>query len=183
MGARLQTRGKYNDIADHLWSVADREEIKAGGCFKTDQFMACALRGFGLHNTALGTGTYGDELGKCIRRQGKSEKDRLWNKKDRIVITDRISRTASSGRFGYHPGGCDEVGSIALEDCYPLGGPKYKNYLWDGDELGSKGKAPHTTGSPPFFLKQKVGISPLLYGDGNKDGRLLAPKHLSKSRE
>ena len=62
LGARLQPRGKYASIADHLGAVADREGKKACGFCKVDQVVVGALRGFGLRKTTLGTGTYGAEL-------------------------------------------------------------------------------------------------------------------------
>ena len=104
LGSRLKPRGKYEAIVDHLSAVGGRKEKEAGGYSKIDQFVVVALRGFGMHKTILGTGTYGAELEDCLRRQGKSERDRLWNKKMRMVITNRVARAAASGRFGYHPG-------------------------------------------------------------------------------
>ena len=142
LGARLQPRGKYEAIVDHLGAVRDREEKKAGGFCKTDQFVVVALRGFGLRKTTLGTGTYGAELEQVLRRQGRSEKDRLWNKKLRIIITNRMARVASCGRFGFHPGEGGEDISITTADCFPLGGAKYKGYVWDGEKLRRKGKNP-----------------------------------------
>ena len=121
LGARLQPRGKYEDIVDHLGAVRDREEKKAGCFCQTDQFVVVALRGFGLRKTILGTGTYGAELEQVLRRQGRSEKDRLCNKKLKIVITNRIARAASCGRFGFRPGEGGEYISIATADCSPPG--------------------------------------------------------------
>ena len=135
----FQPRGKYDSIVDHLVAVADREEKKAGGFCKIDQFLVVALRGFGLHKTVIGTGTYGAALEQCIRRQEKSERDRIWNKKVRIVSTNRIARAAATGRFGFHPGEGGEGVIITLVDCFPMGGSKYKGYVWGGDKLEAKG--------------------------------------------
>ena len=74
----------------------------------------------------------------------KSERDRLWNKKLRIVITNRIARAAASGRFGYHPGEGGGDVSVTLADCFPLDSVRYKGYTCDGDKLEPKGKEPHT---------------------------------------
>ena len=163
--------------------MRERGEKKAGGQCKTDQFAAVALRGFGLHKTILGTGAYGTELEQVIRRQGKSERGRLWNKKLRVVIANRIARAASCGRFGHHPGeGGDDV-SIATADCFPLGGAKYKGYVCDGEKLEEKGKEPHTLGYFASAAKQQVRLFCLLYGEEHRDGRLDALKHLRKSHD
>ena len=60
------------------------------------------------------------------------ERDRLWSKNLRIVITNRIARAAANGRFGFHPAECGEDVSIAVADCFSTDGGKYKGYLWGG---------------------------------------------------
>ena len=145
--------------------------------------MVVALRGFGMRKTILGAGTYGGELEECLRRQGKSERDRLWNKKMRIVITNRIAKAAASGRFGFHPGEGGQEVSVTLADCFPLDSVRYKGYTWDGSKLEAKGKEPHTLGYFLAAAKQQVRLFPLLYGEERKGERLLALKYLKKFHE
>ena len=45
LSTQMPSRGKYEAIVDHLGAVRDREDKKAGGFCKTDQFMVVALRG------------------------------------------------------------------------------------------------------------------------------------------
>ena len=77
----MKPEGEYGAILDRLGAISDREMKTTAGYSKIDEFVVCALRGFGLHKTALGTGTYGAELEQCLRRQARSERDRSWQEK------------------------------------------------------------------------------------------------------
>ena len=47
---------KYDAIVERLGQMADKEETRAGRNAKIEQFIACALMGFGLHKGVLGNG-------------------------------------------------------------------------------------------------------------------------------
>ena len=98
--SRLKPEGEYGAILGRLGAISDREMKTTAGYRKIDEFAVCALRGFRLHKTALGNGTYGAELEQCLRRQARSERDRLWREKIRFSITNRIAKECPTGRFG-----------------------------------------------------------------------------------
>ena len=78
---RIQPTGEYGALMNRIGAMSEREHKTVNGFNKIDEFTVCALRGFGLRKTVLGTGTYGTELEQCLRRQARSEKDRLWQEK------------------------------------------------------------------------------------------------------
>ena len=161
----MQPEGEYGAIIDRLGAIADREHKTAGGYIQLGEFTACALRGFCLLKTVMGGGTYGPELEQCLRRQARSERDRLWRDKIRFLITNRISRADSAGRFGVFDGeGSGEV-SITLPDCFALDAVKYKGCTWDGTKLEGKKSEPHTASCFVTSAKQQIKLFFLLYGD------------------
>lgn len=167
-------RDKYDAIVGRLGAMAEKEEKKAGCNTKIEQFDVCALRGFGIHRVVLGAGTYGPELESCLRRQGRSEKGRLWRQKLRIPVTNRIARAAASGGFwNFSGGGTDEL-SATLADCFALDAAKYHNHTWDGAKLEPMGKEPHTLACFASPDKQQIRLFGMLYGKERMQERLDA---------
>ena len=113
---REKPSGKYDAIVGRLGAMADKEDRKAGGMTKLDQFTVCALRGFGFQKVELCTGKYGVELESSLRRVARTDRDHLWRKHLKIPITNRIARAASTGRFGNIAGdGTDDI-SVTMSD-------------------------------------------------------------------
>ena len=139
---RMQPQGEYGAILDRLGAISEREMKSTAGYSKIGEFVVCALRGFGLHKTALGAGAYGAELQECLRRQARSERDRLWQEKIRFLITNRIAKGCSTGRFGHFDGEGSEEVSIALSDCFPLDSVKYRAGTWGGAKIEEKNPNP-----------------------------------------
>ena len=176
-------RDKYDAICDRLGAMADQEEKKAGGLGKVDQFMVCALRGFGCYEIDLCTGIYGKDLEDAIRRQGRTDREHLWHQKLKIPLTNRIAKAASTGRFGNVKGdGTDEV-SITLADCFALDSQKYRAYKWDGEKLESPNKEPHTMSCFISSAKQQITLFCMLYGWEHKKERKDALKRYERLHE
>ena len=118
----------------------------------------------------LGTGTYGAELTNCLQRQGKSERDRLWQSKPRIPISNRIDKSAAGGRFGDILGeGADEV-SITLADCIALDATRYKAHRRDGEKLETQGEEPRTMACFIASVKQNIRLFCMLFGEEHPRG-------------
>ena len=164
--------GEYDATVDRLGAMAYKEE-KIDGCnTKIEQFTGSPLRGFGLHKVVLGTGTYGHGVDACLRRQGRSGKDRLWSQKLKIPISNRIARASTSGRFGNYPvGGAEEV-PVTLSDCFALGAPKCQNHTCGGGKLEPTNKEPRTLSRFILSAKQKIQPLGILYGTEHLEGRL-----------
>ena len=85
--------------------------------------------------------------------------------------------------FGFHPGEVGAGAIIAVSDCFPTGGAKYKGYTWRGDMLEPNGMEPRTSG---YFLSsaiQQVKLFFLLGGEERKEERPTALRHLRKFHE
>ena len=176
-------RDRYDDVVDRLGAMADKEEKRAGCNTKIEQFTVCALRGFGTHKVVLGTGTYGQELEACLRRQARSGEDHLWRMKCKIPISNRIARAAPSGRFGNITGeGTDEI-TATLADCFALDSSKYRSHKWDGEKIEPVGKEPHTLSCFVSSTKQQIRLFCLLYGDEHGPERKAALRKLNRLHE
>ena len=157
-------------IVDRPGAISDGGKSQ-NGYHKIGEFTVCALRGFGMHKTVLCTGKYGSELEQCLRRQARSERGRPWQGKIRFILTNRIARGASTGRFGVFEGeGAEEV-SIILADCFAVDAVKYKAGTWDGTKLEEKKSEPHTMSRFSSSAKQQIKLFCLLYGDEHKEER------------
>ena len=178
---RIQPVGEYGAIIDRLGAISERGLKASGGYSKIDEFAVCALRGFGLHKTALGAGTYGTELEQCLRRQARSERDRVWRDKVRFLITNRVAKGSSTGRFGSFDGEGSEEVSITIADCFSSEAVKYRTGTWDGSKLEEKKSEPHTMSCFISSEKQEAKLFCLLYGSEHKKGRTSALKHFEES--
>ena len=96
--------------------MAEGDDRKAGNPSKIERLA----RGIGLHKVSLGTGTYGSEMQSRRRRQGRSERGRIWRENLRIHITNRIAKAASAGRFGNVINEGEGEVSITMGDCVAL---------------------------------------------------------------
>ena len=179
---RLLPDGEMNAILDRLGAISDREKAQ-NGIHKIDEFTVVALRGFGKYKTVLGTGTYGPELEQCLRRQARSEKDKLWQEKIRFILTNRIARGASTGRFGSFEGEGGEETSITLADCFAVDAVKYRAGTWDGTRLEEKKSEPHTMSCFISSAKQQIKLFCLLYGEEHREERKNALKKFQKLHE
>ena len=157
-------RDKYDAIADRSTAVADKEERKAGGMSKLDQFTVCALRGFGCRKVELRTGNCGSEFESDLRRAGRTDRDHLWRRKLKIPITNRIARAAPTGIFGNIVGDGTDEASVALSDCFALDMAKYKAFKWDGEQVESDNKEPHTMARFATSAKHEIFLYRLLFG-------------------
>ena len=143
-----------------------------------EQLTVCALRGFGLRKITLGTNTYGPELESCLRRQARSERDRLWHDKLRIPITNRMAKAAASGLFGnVASGGTDEI-TVTLGDCIAMDASRYRAHRWDGEKIEPANKEPQTMACFVGAVKQQIKLYCLLFGEEHKRERKKALKHL-----
>ena len=125
-----QSKDQYEAIVDSAGAMTDRDGRKSGEPSNVDQFTVCALRGFGTHKVSLATGTYGVEMENCIRRQARSELDRLWREKLKIPIANRVAKASPSCRFGdVESERTDEI-TIALSDCTPLDSARCRARRW-----------------------------------------------------
>ena len=124
--------------------MADREGRKTEGNNNIDQFTVCALRVFGLRMVVLGTGSYGGELEGFLRRQGRIERDQMWQMKLRIPITNRISRASAFGIFGDIPTDGTEEIPVTLGDCSASGAQKYRAFARVAGEIEGAEKDPRT---------------------------------------
>ena len=165
-------------MVDRLGAMAEKEERKSGPPSKVEQLTVCALRGFGLHKVMMGTNTYGPELESCLRRQARSERDRLWHAKLRIPITNRIAKAASSGLFGNVASeGTDEI-TVTLGDCIAMDASRYRPHRWDGEKIEPANKEPQTMACFIGAAKHQIKLFCLLYGEEHKRERKKALKHL-----
>ena len=147
----MQPQGEYGALLNRIGEMSEREHKKTSGFSKIDEFTVCALRGFGMRKTVLGTRTYGAELEQCLRRQARIERDRLRGEKILFVITNRVAKGGSTGRFGTFEGEGAEDVSVTLADCFALDAVKYKSVTWGGAKLGDRKSEPRTIsclGSP-----------------------------------
>ena len=179
----MKPEGEYGSILDRLGAISDREVKTTAGYSKIDEFVVCALRGFGLHKTALGTGTYGAELEQCLRRQARIQRDRLWQEKIRFLITNRIAKGCSTGRFGMFDGEGGEDVCVALADCFPLDAAKYRAGTCGGAKMEEKKSDPHTMSCFVSSAKQEIKLFCLLYGEEHKRERKAALRQFKQLRE
>lgn len=84
----MQPDGEYGAIIDRLGAMADREQKSKGGYIKLGEFAVFALRGFGVHKTVIGEATHGCELGRRLRRQARSERDKLRQGGDSVPYSE-----------------------------------------------------------------------------------------------
>ena len=138
----------------------------------------CALRGFGTFKVSLGTATYGEEMENCIRRQGRSERDRFRREKLRIPISYRIAKAATTGSFGNVVSeGTSEL-TITLADCIAMDSIRYRAHRWDGEKTEAAGKEPQTMNCFANAAKQRICLFGLLYGQEHVSERKRALKKL-----
>ena len=158
-----------NAILDRLGAISDREKAQ-NGIHMIDEFTVVALRCFGKFKTVLGAGAYGPELEQCLRGQARSERDKLWQEKIRFILTNRIARGASTGRFGSFEGEGGEEVSITLADCFAVDVVKYRAGTWDGTRLEGEKSEPRTMSCFISSAKRQIKLRCLLYGEEHRGG-------------
>ena len=141
IGPRLQPRSKYEAIVDHMGAHSDREEKKSGWYCKVGRFSVCRPRVFGMRKAALGSGAYGAEMERRMRRHGKSEMCRTGRKRP-----DSSSATAYRGRL--------HLGDMVIDRA--MGAEMDHRFIWlfaadgancivpqcEGDKLEINGQGP-----------------------------------------
>ena len=151
---------------------SEKEENKGEHWTMINELATLALCVFGQFGGPLAIGVYIMERSATLRRQGKTERDRLWGKGIRAPIGARIAHAASTPQRGALGSEGFPDDTLLESDFAPWIQDSYFKYPPGAKKNESRRKHALRIGEFAKLGKHRDKITGLIYGKGRCEGRL-----------
>ena len=177
---REATGGEFT--INQLGEIEERKD--AGRAWaKIDQYTAYAPRGFRSFGVSVGRGLYGIELAKSLRGQVNARRHSLWELKIRDPLTNRLINGIVLASWGADDGRVGRMGSIFLNDCYPLGSGAFDKYKPIGDKMDDRDGPPSPIYMCVEMARWQSRLFSAAYGEEHLDDRAQSIERLNDIHE
>ena len=129
-----------------------------------NKYTAFALRGTGSRDGAVGSGVYGLELQKSLRRLSETSNHLLCELKIRTPLTNRTIGEMALVSWGAEDGTTDQKDAVLRNACFPLESCAFgRPELPDGD-VEEHGRRPDTMYISTKLARKQARLFNEIYG-------------------